>query len=114
MFISEKIIKPIINYQPFIAFASVGYLARLKTHGFKTFSDIWDESYDSIEDSEQRFFTLLKLVREINSKSIEEVNNLYQACLDICIFNKNHFYSQNTDTMSDILNDISEKWDVSN
>jgi hypothetical protein len=114
LFISEKIIKPIINYQPFIVFASVGYLKRLKTHGFKTFSDIWDENYDTIEDSEQRFFTLLKLVREINSKSIEEVNDIYKKCLDICIFNKNHFYSQNKDTMSDILKDISEKWDEHN
>jgi hypothetical protein len=112
LFISEKIIKPIINYQPFIVFSSVGYLKRLKTHGFKTFSDIWDESYDTITDSKQRFFTLLKLIREINSKSIEEVNDIYKRCLDICIFNKNHFYSQKKDTMSDILKDIVENWNT--
>jgi hypothetical protein len=110
LFISEKIIKPIINYQPFIVFSAYGYLKKLKSYGFKTFSDIWDESYDDIVDSKERFFKLLGLVRDLNSKSIEELNEIYKKCIDICIYNKEHFHSLKSDTLKNILIDIESKW----
>ena len=52
LFLSEKIIKPIVMYQPFIVLGPMGYLKRLKGYGFKTFSDFWDESYDEIKTQE--------------------------------------------------------------
>jgi hypothetical protein len=91
LFISEKILKPILNYQPFIVFGPVNYLKELKKLGFRTFSEFWDESYDLTKDSRERYFKLSKLLLELNSMNINELNDLYQRTKEICVYNKNHF-----------------------
>lgn len=91
LFLSEKILKPILNYQPFIVLGPYHYLKELKRLGFKTFSDFWSEEYDEYEDASERYFKTMEVVKFLNSKSIEELNELYQKCKDICIFNRNHF-----------------------
>lgn len=110
LFLSEKIFKPILSYQPFIVFGPFGYLCRLKSYGFKTFSNFWDESYDNIEDSKERLNALLDLVRSLNSLSIYEMNDLYNKTKDICIYNKNLFYSLKIDNLEKILNKIEYEW----
>jgi len=93
LFFSEKIIKPILNFQPFIVFGPFGYLEELKNLGFKTFSDFWDEGYDDVKLPKDRYFKIMNLVYYLNSKSIEELNNLYQKVKSICVYNYNHFYT---------------------
>jgi len=110
LFVSEKILKPILNYQPFIVFAGYGYLKHLKTYGFKTFSDFWDESYDDIENPEERFFALLKLVRKLNEKSIEELNELYKNLKHICIYNKEIWNKLEINSLDNILKNIENEW----
>jgi hypothetical protein len=90
LFLSEKLIKPIINYQPFIVLGPHLYLNELKNLGFKTFSEFWDEGYDLIKNPKDRYFKLSKLILELNKKSIDEINKLYQECKEMCIFNRNH------------------------
>jgi hypothetical protein len=110
LFLSEKIIKPIVSYQPFIVFGPYGYLEELKKYGFKTFSEFWDESYDTIKSPKQRIIALINLVRKLNELSIEEMNKLYQKTKDICIYNRNLFYSLEIDTLKEILNNIENEW----
>jgi hypothetical protein len=110
LFVSEKILKPILNYQPFIVFSGYGYLKHLKTYGFKTFSDFWDESYDDIGNSEERFFALLKLVRKLNETSIEELNELYKNLKHICIYNKEIWNKLEINSLDNILKNIENEW----
>jgi len=111
LFISEKILKPILNYQPFIVFGPYHYLKQLKTYGFKTFSDFWDESYDDIKDHEERLEFLMNLVNSLNSMSIEELNKLYKKTKDICIYNRNLFYGMKPIFSIDkFLNQIENEW----
>jgi hypothetical protein len=110
LFISEKIFKPIINYQPFIVFSSYGYLEKLKSYGFKTFGEFWDESYDNIENPDKRFFALMRLVNELNSKSIEDLNELYKSVKHICIYNRQLFDTLEIDTLDKILKQIENEW----
>ena len=91
LFISEKIIKPIISFQPFIVIGPCGYLSELKRLGFKTFSDFWDESYDEIENPKDRYLKIRKLILELNTKTIKELNLLYKSLKHICIYNNTHF-----------------------
>jgi hypothetical protein len=91
LFISEKILKPILGYQPFILLGPYRYLNEIKKYGFKTFSEFWDESYDEIEDPTDRYRAVMKIVLELNSKSIEELNDLYQKTKNICIYNRKAF-----------------------
>jgi hypothetical protein len=110
LFLSEKGLKPVIMYQPFIVFGPVGYLKRLKTYGFKTFSDFWDESYDDIEDYRKRLDVLIKLVNGLNKKSIEELNELYKKTKNICIYNRGIFDSLELNTFSEIFKQIENEW----
>jgi hypothetical protein len=110
LFLSEKILKPILSYQPFIVFGAHGYLAELKNYGFKTFSDFWDESYDNIKSPVQRMKSLISLVKSLNNKSIEELNDIYKSTIDICIHNRNLFYSLELDTLKVIFEDIENEW----
>ena len=110
LFISEKVFKPIINYQPFIVLSAYGYLKKLRSYGFKTFSDFWDESYDYIENPDDRFKKLLQIIRELNSKTIEELNELYKNVKHICIHNKQVFDSLEIDSLEKILKNIENEW----
>ena len=108
LFLSEKILKPIFNFQPFIVFGPVNYLKEMKRLGFKTFSDFWDESYDEIEDVKLRYFKIMEVVFNLNSKPIEEINEIYQKSKNICIHNHNHFMNFKY-SFGDFIEFISEK-----
>ena len=101
LFISEKVLKPILNFQPFILIGPYLYLSELKRLGFKTFSDFWDESYDEIENPKDRYMKIRELILELNSKSIEELNLLYKNVKDICIYNNRKFNSLSTENSID-------------
>jgi hypothetical protein len=47
-FLTEKTMKPLALKHPFITLGNTGSLALLKSAGFETFENIFDESYDSI------------------------------------------------------------------
>lgn len=110
LFLSEKILKPILGYQPFIVLGPYKYLERLKTYGFKTFSDFWNEDYDEIRCPYERIAVLLNLIRDLNKLNINEINKIYQKTKDICIYNRNLFYSLKLDTLKEILTDINNEW----
>ena len=71
-FISEKTIRPIVNYRPFVLLAAPGTLQMLRDFGFKTFGDFWDESYDETEDPNARFHKVCQQISWIASWSVEE------------------------------------------
>lgn len=78
---SEKVYRPMFYKKPFILVAPPHTLHYMKEQGFETFSEFWDESYDTMEDHEQRIFAIFKLIDHINSKSIAELRDLYQLML---------------------------------
>ena len=110
LFISEKILKPILMYQPFIVLGPVDYLKRLKRYGFKTFSDFWDESYDDISDDTERFNKVRELILSLNEMSIEEMNELYQKTKEICIFNRQLHQRMSINSIPKILERIQNEW----
>lgn len=81
--ISEKTLRPINYMKPFILVAPPRSLEYLRTFGYKTFSDYWDESYDLILDHQQRLISVFKLIDHIQSKSITELRQLYNQMLPI-------------------------------
>lgn len=54
IFITEKTFKPIAMQHPFIVYGNRGTLAVLKSWGFETFDNLWDESYDQVVGTQQR------------------------------------------------------------
>jgi hypothetical protein len=54
IWITEKSLKPIGFYHPFVVLAAPGQLKKIKSLGFETFDNIFDESYDAVDDLEDR------------------------------------------------------------
>jgi hypothetical protein len=64
--ITEKTFKPILYKQPFIILGPPTILKKLREMGFKTFSDVWDESYDETLDHTERFYKIIDLCEKIS------------------------------------------------
>lgn len=111
VFISEKTFHPIINLQPFIMFASNGQLQELRNLGFKTFGHVIDESYDDEEDNYIRFKKVCNEILRLSEMSIDEINQLFLSCKDICIYNRNHLLSfTKYDVFENSLQQIKKIW----
>ncbi len=101
LFISEKVLKPILNFQPFILIGPHLYLNELRKLGFKTFGDFWDESYDEIKNPQDRYLKLREVILDLNKKTISELNLLYKNIKDICIYNNTKFNSMKIENSID-------------
>ena len=75
--ITEKVYKPIIHYHPFIVLGSPYTLKHMRSIGFKTFGDFWDESYDEEENNDKRFEKVFNLLMKFDKMPIEELHKLY-------------------------------------
>jgi hypothetical protein len=91
--LTEKIFKPIVMYQPFILFGGARSLEYLRSYGFKTFGDLWDESYDYEEDADIRFKKITDLISNLNNLNPTDYKKLIQQTNKIAKFNREHFYS---------------------
>jgi hypothetical protein len=69
-FTSEKVFKPISCRHPFIVLGGKGELDILKSRGYKTFSNWFDESYDTLADTERMdaIIDVLKYIDSIEDK----------------------------------------------
>jgi len=85
---TEKIAKPIIARRPFIVFAGQGYLANLRRLGFQTFHGIVDETYDTIEDLEER---MTLAWREVENMCQRDPQQYYPALDSVLTHNQQHF-----------------------
>ena len=95
LFITEKTYKPLMNYHPFIVVALPHTLAYLREQGFLTFPEMFDESYDSMTDPEQRFSAIINELKKWQEYSINEKNERYNKVRHKLAFNKWHFLHNN-------------------
>lgn len=90
--LTEKIFKPIVSKQPFMLLAAPGNLAYLKSYGFKTFDSVIDESYDLIQDNDQRTEAVVAQINWYCNLSVEEKNSVIERLAPIVEYNFHHFY----------------------
>ncbi len=64
-FITEKTVKPLAFYHPFIVYGNRGTLDKLHSWGFETWDNLWDESYDQIVDVNARRDTVINLLGSV-------------------------------------------------
>jgi hypothetical protein len=91
--LTEKTFKPICLRMPFVIVGTHGSLEYLRSYGFKTFSDIWDESYDQEVDDLKRLEKIANLLKSLDSLSQQEKQRLFVAAQDIVQHNYEHFYN---------------------
>jgi hypothetical protein len=90
-FFSEKTTKPILNKRPFVIVGSVGSLSNLKTLGFKTFSDFWNEEYDNILDPSDRIMAIFDIIQFVCNMSVTELQTLCVEMEDVLNYNFNYY-----------------------
>jgi hypothetical protein len=62
---TEKVIRPLMLGMPFVLASTPGHLSRLRDMGFKTYSSLWDESYDLEILNTQRLRQVFDLVQSL-------------------------------------------------
>jgi hypothetical protein len=85
--LTEKIFKPLINFQPFIFVAFPGALKLLRELGFKTFDGYIDESYDDETDNGIRMNLIIKEIDRLCKMSKEDIHKWYWQMEDILVHN---------------------------
>lgn len=64
-FLTEKTWKPMIMCHPFVIAANPGFYRDLRRKGFQTFSHVIDESFDLIENEQDRARRIVEIVQDI-------------------------------------------------
>ena len=85
---SEKEAKPIMACRPFVIVGAQHQLRAFRSLGFKTFSPVIDESYDDIEDLQERFSAVMDSMYRLSQQDPIEV---YRELDLILKHNKKHF-----------------------
>ena len=87
-FRTEKIWKPIAMGQPFVAAANVRFYRDLHDLGFLTFDNVIDESFDSVEDNQQRLQRIVATVQELCASDLAA---FARDTRKRCIYNQQRF-----------------------
>jgi hypothetical protein len=70
-FLCEKSYKPLACKHPFIMAATQGNLAYLRSQGFESFPELFDESYDDIADWRERVNRVAELARDFDVRALD-------------------------------------------
>lgn len=87
-FITEKTLKPILHMQPFICVAEHHHLKHLRELGYATFDNIIDESYDDIENTQERFEAVMELSEELAGLDLDDWHEMYEKCTQQLLWNR--------------------------
>jgi len=86
-FITEKTDKAFSHMMPFIVVGNPFSLEHIRKFGFKTFNEVWDESYDKTVDDNERMKKIQDLIIEINSWSDTELKEVMPKIMEIVEYN---------------------------
>jgi hypothetical protein len=86
-FRTEKIWKPIAIGHPFIVASNYGYYRDLQDIGFKTFSHVIDESFDQIDNNQDR---LKRIVQVVGDLCKQDLASFLNECYNVCKYNQQH------------------------
>jgi hypothetical protein len=92
--LTEKTFKPIVSQRPFVLVAAPNNLQYLRNYGFQTFGDWWDESYDSIEDNDQRLDAIAKIIQDLCRRPMNQIREILQDMQSVLNHNKQHFFGE--------------------
>lgn len=85
--ITEKSTKPLANFHPMLVLGNPGSLALIRSYGFQTFGDVYDESYDDELDPRKRFDLVYQQVVRLCRMDERDLASIEQRVADKLIFN---------------------------
>lgn len=86
-FRTEKTAKVLAMGHPFIVATSVGFYRDLRNLGFRTFDTVIDESFDLVENHQDRMDRIYDIVKDLCN---QDLASFLSECRDICKYNQQH------------------------
>jgi len=102
IFMTEKIFKPLVTKHPFVLFCFPGALDKLRQMGYRTFSPFIDETYDTIENPDERFEALWKEITRLLQKTPKEWIQWQTNIKEIVEHNHSHFFANKNFLSTDV------------
>lgn len=96
-FLCEKTYKPLACKHPLLMVSTQGNLAHLRSQGFETYPELWDESYDDIADWQKRVDCIIQIIRDFDPRTLD--NPVVQQKL---LYNSARFFDK--DLRTQLLN----------
>ena len=106
--ITEKTWKPILHCQPFICLAEHHHLRHLHELGYHTFDNIIDESYDDIENTQERFEAVVALAQDLASIDLDTAHEMYKKCSDKLFENRVLLENVNGSRLRTLIENLSK------
>jgi hypothetical protein len=112
LMLSEKIQKPLLYGHPFMVFSDrdIGYLKLLKRYGFETFPEMFDESYDEIENATKRIEFICSEVKRLCEMDKKELHSLCVSVKEKIIHNQNNLFSFIPIAEKELIENLKEKF----
>ena len=88
--ITEKPLKPLLNFHPFVMFGNAGALGLLRDYGFETYPGLFEEAYDEEPDPRRRFERVYREVQRLCAMDEAALDRLDRAAEDAVIRNAHH------------------------
>jgi hypothetical protein len=108
--LTEKTFKPIVMQQPFVLVSCQGSLEYLRSYGFRTFGELWNEDYDEYND-DVRIMRIGKLLSDLHNMTPKEKQQLHRHLIPIVEHNFQWFYSQGfEDLLWNELSTMAASW----
>ena len=109
LWFTEKIMKPLLHSHPFMVFNSnIGFIKLLKKYGFETFPEWFDESYDEIENIDERIQFIKKEIDRLCHMSNKDLYKMYKSVEDKLIHNRNNLLNLSKIIEEKFINDLME------
>lgn len=86
-FRTEKTWKPIVMGHPWITIANRGFYRDMHDLGFQTYSHVIDESFDSIDNGEDRLDRIVEIVQDLCRQDLPA---FLKECYNVSKYNQHH------------------------
>jgi hypothetical protein len=100
-FRTEKIAKPLAIGHPFIVASTPGFYRDLHALGFQTFGHVIDESFDSIDNAQDRMNRIVDTVTDLCQ---QDLASFLRECYNVCKYNQQHLLELRTQVRQDFPN----------
>lgn len=100
--ITEKTYKALIS-QPFIIVGQYGHLEKVRELGFQTYPELFDESYDLIENPKDRIEFILDEIERLCNMDKNKLEEIYNSVIWKVDYNRNIMLNFKDDDYSNLM-----------
>jgi hypothetical protein len=112
-FITEKTFTPLIIGKPFLIAGSKGINKKLESLGFQLYTELFDYSFDDVEDMQERYDQICEQIKIITSIPLNELSKYHETLKDKIKYNRRKVFELAFDKkhMPQLAQDVIDYYD---